>query len=124
MNELAEKIIHLESSASMSLVEVDVRGEIFSSIILETPQSVAYLKIGRTVGLLFKETEVLIIRVIFTFLGLVVGSVIYSLPFMVNPIKAGFQSLPVYLSEAAVILGKSRWGLFKKFCCPTSNQLY
>ncbi len=48
------------------------------------------------------------VRMVFSFAGLVVGSVIFSLPFMVNPIKAGFQSLPVYLTEAALTLGKSR----------------
>jgi molybdate transport system permease protein len=48
------------------------------------------------------------IRVVFTFLGLVIGSMIFSLPFMVNPIKAGFQSLPKSLSEASYTLGKSK----------------
>ena len=37
----------------------------------------------------FLETY-LHIKVVFTFLGLVIGSVLFSLPFMVNPIKAGF----------------------------------
>lgn len=45
----------------------------------------------------------------FTFAGLVVGSVIFSLPFMVNPILSGFDALPKSLSEAAYVLGKSRW---------------
>jgi len=48
------------------------------------------------------------LRIVFTFAGLVIGSVIFSLPFMVNPVKAGFQSLPASLSEAAYTLGKSR----------------
>src|SRR5882672_7485970 len=39
------------------------------------------------------------LRVVFTFLGLVIGSVVFSLPFMVNPVKSGFQSLPRSLSE-------------------------
>ena len=54
------------------------------------------------------------IRVIFSFLGLVVGSVLFSLPFMINPIKAAFQSFPQSLIEAAYTLGKSkRETLFK-----------
>ncbi|MEN0006814.1 MAG: molybdate ABC transporter permease subunit [Bacteroidota bacterium] len=53
--------------------------------------------------------EVLGIRLVFTFAGLVVGSVIYSLPFMVQPIQAGFEQLPRHLAEAAYTLGKSKW---------------
>lgn len=49
------------------------------------------------------------IRLVFTFPGLVVGSILYSLPFMVQPIQAGFEHLPVQLSEASYTLGKSRW---------------
>lgn len=49
------------------------------------------------------------VRVVFTFPGLVVGSVIFSLPFMVNPVNAGFQNLPKQLYEAAYTLGKSEW---------------
>ncbi len=48
------------------------------------------------------------IRLVFSFAGLVIGSVLFSLPFMVNPIKAGFQNLPVSLMEAAYTLGKSK----------------
>jgi molybdate transport system permease protein len=44
----------------------------------------------------------------FTFSGLVVGSILFSLPFMVNPLVAGFDALPPSLSEAAYVLGKSR----------------
>lgn len=47
------------------------------------------------------------VRMVFTFAGLVIGSVIFSLPFMVNPIKAGFESIPQSLIDAACTLGKS-----------------
>ena len=47
-------------------------------------------------------------QVVFTFLGLVIGSVLFSLPFLVNPVKAGFQSFPKSLLEASFVLGKSR----------------
>lgn len=49
------------------------------------------------------------IKLIFSFEGLIVGSVIYSLPFMVQPIQSGFENLPGNLSEAAYVLGKSKW---------------
>lgn len=54
------------------------------------------------------------LRLVFTFSGLVIGSVIFSLPFMVNPIKSGFQNFPQALLEASYTLGKSkRETLFK-----------
>ena len=48
------------------------------------------------------------VRLVFSFEGLVVGSVIYSLPFMVHPIQSGFVQLPPSLAEASYVLGKSR----------------
>lgn len=48
------------------------------------------------------------IRLLFSFQGLVVASVIYSLPFMVQPVQAGLQSLPGNLRQASYTLGKSR----------------
>jgi molybdate transport system permease protein len=55
----------------------------------------------------FVET-VFDIRLAFSFEGLVVASVIFSLPFMVHPVQSGFQSLSPSLAEAAYTLGKSR----------------
>lgn len=48
------------------------------------------------------------IQVVFSFLGLVIGSVLFSLPFMVNPVKAAFQNFPKSLIEASYTLGKSK----------------
>jgi|SRR5579872_1097046 len=47
------------------------------------------------------------LRLVFTFPGLVVASLLYSLPFMVNPIIAGFSSLSPDLRAASRTLGKS-----------------
>lgn len=47
------------------------------------------------------------VRLVFSFAGLVIGSVIFSLPFMVHPIQSGFQSIPMSLIEASRTLGKS-----------------
>lgn len=46
-------------------------------------------------------------RLVFTFPGLVVASLVYSLPFMVNPIIAGFGSLSPNLRAASRTLGKT-----------------
>jgi molybdate transport system permease protein len=43
----------------------------------------------------------------FSFEGLVVGSVIYSLPFAVQPLVAGFAAVPESLVDAARLLGAS-----------------
>lgn len=48
------------------------------------------------------------LRLVFTFTGLVVSSVLYSLPFMVQPLQSGFKSLPKNIIEASYTLGKSK----------------
>ncbi len=48
------------------------------------------------------------LQLVFSFEGLVFASVIYSLPFMVHPIQAGFSNLDSHLAEASYVLGKSR----------------
>lgn len=44
----------------------------------------------------------------FSFDGLVLGSVIFSLPFMVHPLQAGFNAVPGNLIDASYSLGKSK----------------
>ncbi len=60
MNKLTGKITHIDSDEAISLVDVEVDKEIFSCVLLETPASASYLRIGEEVSLLFKETEVAI----------------------------------------------------------------
>lgn len=48
------------------------------------------------------------LKLVFSFEGLVLASVIYSLPFMVQPIQAGFQHVSSSLIEASYVLGKSK----------------
>ena len=47
------------------------------------------------------------IRLAFSFEGLVVGSVLFSLPFMVHPIQAALSQFPRSIIEASYTLGKS-----------------
>lgn len=58
------------------------------------------------------------LRLAFSFGGLLVGSVIYSLPFMVHPILSGLSSLPSSLEEASYSLGKSKWQTLFKVLLP------
>jgi molybdate transport system permease protein len=44
----------------------------------------------------------------FSFIGLVVASCFYSLPFMVQPLQGGFETLNKNMLEASYISGKSR----------------
>jgi molybdate transport system permease protein len=48
------------------------------------------------------------VKLVFTFAGLVVASCIYSLPFMVQPLQNGFESLNRHMIEASYLAGKSR----------------
>jgi len=43
-------------------------------------------------------------RLVFSFPGLVVGSVLYSLPFVVQPLQNAFRSVPTRLLDAAAML--------------------
>ncbi len=58
------------------------------------------------------------IRLAFSFSGILVGSVIFNLPFMVNSVQTGFNNLPVSLKEAAYTLGKSRLKTLFKVLIP------
>jgi molybdate transport system permease protein len=58
------------------------------------------------------------IKLIFSFGGLVLASVIYSLPFMVQPIQAGLSSLPSTLKEASYTMGKSKMTTLLKILLP------
>ncbi len=56
----------------------------------------------------------------FTFRGLVVGSVLYSLPFAVQPMAAAFSSVDRKLLDASAILGASSWRTFWRVMLPLS----
>lgn len=47
------------------------------------------------------------LQFVFSFQGLVLASVIYSMPFMIGPIKSALQQLPLSLSQASYTLGKT-----------------
>ncbi|RVY72350.1 molybdate ABC transporter permease subunit [Helicobacter pylori] len=53
--------------------------------------------------------DALNVKLVFSFQGLILGSVIFSLPFMVSPIKSALISLPTSLKEASYSLGKREY---------------
>jgi len=56
----------------------------------------------------------------FTFTGLVFASVLYSLPFAVQPLLMAFEGVDRRLLHAALILGASRWRSFREVLLPLS----
>ncbi len=48
------------------------------------------------------------VKLVFSFTGLIVASCFYSLPFMVQPIQSGFESLNKHKIEASYLAGKSK----------------
>jgi molybdate transport system permease protein len=58
----------------------------------------------------------------FTFEGLVVASLFYSLPFAVQPIAASFSQLDPSLREASAVLGVSRLRTFLRVTLPLSIE--
>jgi molybdate transport system permease protein len=58
----------------------------------------------------------------FTFEGLVLASLLYSLPFAVQPIGAAFTSIDTSLLEASAMLGASPWRTFVRITLPLSIE--
>ena len=58
----------------------------------------------------------------FTFEALVVASILYSLPFAVQPMVAAFAQLDRSLPEAAATLGANRWRTFTRVVLPLSIE--
>jgi len=54
----------------------------------------------------------------FTFAGLVIGSVLYSLPFAVQPMATSFASVDRKLLQASALLGATRWRTFWRILLP------
>ena len=60
-------------------------------------------------------------RLPFTFAGLVMGSVIYSLPFVVQPLQQAFEAIPPRLLEAAATLRAGPWDRFFSVAVPLAR---
>ena len=58
------------------------------------------------------------VKLVFSFTGLVVASCFYSLPFMVQPLQSGFESLNRHMIEASYLAGKSKLQTVLKVALP------
>lgn len=52
------------------------------------------------------------VRLTFNFLGLLIASVIFNIPFLVQPVQRAFEAIPRQLGEAAAVSGLSVWQTF------------
>ncbi len=48
-------------------------------------------------------------RLVFSFEGLLIASVIFNLPFAIQPMQRGFEAIPREVRDAAACCGLSRW---------------
>ena len=60
MNSFKGEITKIEQEESLALVSIVVGEVSFTTIVIDSPETAPYLKIGHPVQVLFKETEVLI----------------------------------------------------------------
>ena len=76
-------------------------------------------------SVLMAPLQVLGVRTLaFTFEGLVIGSLIYSLPFAVQPLRNAFIALGDEPMEAAATLGASWWESFLRVALPLALPGY
>lgn len=60
----------------------------------------------------------------FSFSALVIGSVIYSLPFVVQPLQAAFQRVPGGMLQAAATLGATPFDQFRSIILPLTRRSF
>jgi len=58
----------------------------------------------------------------FTFTGLVIASVVYSFPFVVQPLQSAFESVGMDFMEAARTLGANRFDAFFSIAVPLARR--
>ncbi|ALF60214.1 molybdate ABC transporter permease subunit [Psychrobacter urativorans] len=104
-------------------IKVVLMGVIAMPLVLP-PTAIGFyllLLMSPTSGLGKWLTEHHISTFIFTFEGLVIGSIIYSLPFYVQPVYAQFLRIPKSVLEMAHLLEPSRLRCFIKVALPQAR---
>ncbi|PJZ80719.1 molybdate ABC transporter permease subunit [Leptospira meyeri] len=62
--------------------------------------------------------EIFHFRIAFSFLGILIGSIFFSLPFMLQAYQVGFSSISKIYIETAMVLGKSKWTILFRVILP------
>ena len=52
------------------------------------------------------------VQLTFNFFGLLIASVIFNVPFLVQPVQRAFEAIPANLAEAAAVSGLTAWQAF------------
>jgi molybdate transport system permease protein len=73
-------------------------------------------------GPLAPVLQLLDLRLVFSFTGLVIGSVIFSAPFVVNPLKDAFEAIPSGQLETAATLGAGPFDRFRSVAMPLATS--
>ena len=58
------------------------------------------------------------VRLTFNFSGLLIASVVFNVPFLVQPVQRAFEAIPRQLGEAAAVSGLSAWQTFWRIELP------
>lgn len=69
-----------------------------------------------TPGIIFEK--IFDYRLVFSFPGIVIASVIHSFPYMLKPLKNGFEAIPNSMIEVSYTLGKSNIQTFTRITLP------
>jgi molybdate transport system permease protein len=77
---------------------------------------------GTAVGRLWQQLTGT--QLAFSFSALVIGSVIYSLPFVVQPLQSAFQRVPAGLLQAAATLGATPLDQFRSVVLPLCRRSF
>lgn len=62
--------------------------------------------------------QTLDLRLSFNFTGLVVASVVFNVPFIVQPVQRAFEAIPRQLAEAAAVSGLGAWQTWRRVELP------
>jgi molybdate transport system permease protein len=112
--------------AALALVYLDFRGKVLIDIIISLPMVLPPTVLGFYLMVLFSPrhgvgkvlSELGGFDLLFTFPGLVIASVIHSMPYMIQPLKDGILTLGRSLIEASYTLGKSKFSTFVNVILP------
>ncbi len=112
--------------AALMLVYSKFRGKIIAEIIITLPMVLPPSVLGFYLLIMFSGkhgigktvADITGIELLFSFDGLVAASCIHSLPYMIQPLKAGMAGLNASMIEASYTLGKSRISTIFKVILP------
>ena len=62
------------------------------------------------------------LQIPFTFSGILIASMVYSFPFMIQPIQKGFENIPIHYWNISYTLGKSKMETLIKVIIPNMKH--